>query len=70
MLEAVLAAPGRIVRVDGRAWLDGRDVTHTLVWALTAGLLETDGQGVLRVTAAEQLQVAGVDAGLVLAGVG
>jgi hypothetical protein len=69
LLGAVLAAPARLVRVDGRAYLDGQDVTQAVVWALTSELLEA-GTGGLKLTALGEMQVAATDAGRVLAGVG
>jgi hypothetical protein len=68
LLGAVLVAPARLVRVDGRAFLDGQDVTPAVVWALASGLLVA-GTGGLDLTALGEMQVAAADAGRMLAGV-
>jgi len=69
LVGAVLAAPARLVRVDGRAYLDGQDVTPAVVWALTSGLLAAGTDGPTLTTLGE-IQVATADAGRMLAGVG
>lgn len=69
LLGAVLAAPARLVRVDGRAYLHGQDVTPAVVWALASELLVA-GTGGLKLTALGEMQLAAVDADRVLAGVG